>query len=285
VGNPPKLIYEQMAQQEVPYDYDILPSNWIGQFKLWNALLADSSMVDSSGVFYVFDSLAQNSRYAYLTDIETQIAEGNFDSAITMMGYNIDSMTNTNMDSVTQVRMADGVAADYIVENYLNFYSLYMKYITNSLSGTDSAAVMGLAGLWPQENGTVVYQARALYSAIYNDLSVFNDDSCMSLDSTYIGERHSNPQSGGLVQNNGGQVYKLFPNPNNGNLSLSQLIPDIQLVNVNIWDALGRNIYKQSLTFTSTTQTLQLGNILPGIYLMKLTDGKGRNFIFKFTVE
>jgi hypothetical protein len=279
-------LYQQITQEQILYPGDVIPNNWIGQFAIWQNIVADTTLLDSSTVLAVFASLAQNSRFAYLTDMETQLAEGNFDSVETMLTFPIDSMANTSTDSVSQVKMADGPGADFIVQNYQQFYSLYIKYMQDTLNGSDSLGIQALASLCPEINGTVVYQARALYSLVFNDLSVFNDDSCMDVDSTYSAERHSNAQGGGnAVQSNNGQVYKLFPNPNNGSFTISQSTLDIQPVHAAIFDVVGRNIYEQNLLFNNGTDNLRLNTFVPGVYLLKLKDAEGREFRFKFVIE
>jgi hypothetical protein len=49
-------------------------------------------------------------------------------------------------------------------------------------------------------------------------------------------------------------------------------------------DALGRIIYRGEQTFNDKKANLQIGNISPGMYLLKLIDGKGQRFNFKFVV-
>ncbi len=70
-----------------------------------------------------------------------------------------------------------------------------------------------------------MFQARALYSEIYNNLTIFNDDSCMDADTKYIAARH-NPNPSIKPAKSDVQKYSLMPNPNNGNIILRQLIPD-----------------------------------------------------------
>jgi uncharacterized protein YjdB len=281
--------YEYAAQQAIPYPYNSVASNWMGQFALWNSMQVDTTITDSSTVLHVFDSIAESgSRYAYLTDIATQIELGNFDSATTMLGYNIDSMANTDTDVVTGVRMADNTDADNIVINYQNFFGLYIKYMDTLLTSTDSLSILALAQLCPERNGTVVYQARALYSFIYNDLSMFNDDSCITADTSYIAERHSKPTVPGdssITQVNAGQQYKLYPNPSHGLITVLQNVPDKLPVHAEIWNGWGMSIYKSDLLFNGSIDQIRLANVTPGLYLLKLTDSEGRKFIFKFVEE
>ena len=217
--------------------------------------------------------------------MEALLNNGNYDSVTTMLGYNIDSMANTGFDSLTQVAMADSIGADNIVQNYQSFFGLYMKYATASLSSDDSLSIFALAQLCPELNGTVVFQARALYSQMFNNLSMFNDDSCLDIDSNYIAGRHSNPIHGGEQSKIDIQQYKLLPNPNDGNLTLYQLLEDNQPVKVEIWNALGICVYKNDLNFIGGADRLHLSNASPGLYLVRLTDNKGREFVLKFVLE
>jgi hypothetical protein len=81
------------------------------------------------------------------------------------------------------------------------------------------------------------------------------------------------------------QEYKLFPNPNDGNFTLSQLIPDEQPVHAEIFDMIGRSIYQSSFQFNNGMNHLKLRNFAPGVYLLKLKDAQQREFKFKFAIE
>ncbi len=105
----------------------------------------------------------------------------------------------------------------------------------------------------------------------------------MGGDTTYIAERHGPPATNTQEDKNT-QQYTLYPNPNAGNLILLQKIADTQPVATEIWDAMGRNINKQNLTFTGGSYNLQLGRIAPGV-LIQMRDSIGRSFEFKFVVE
>lgn len=147
--------------------------------------------------------------------MESLLAAGDFDSVTTMLGYDIDAMANTAYDVTNQIDMADGLSANFIVENYRQFYNLYMKYATTTLNGSDSLDLFALAGLCPQIHGGVVHQARALYSLVYNDLSMFDDDSCLDADTGYIAGKHY-PKDKDRARFGEQQNYSLFPNPNDG---------------------------------------------------------------------
>lgn len=269
-----------MAEQHVNYMYNIVPANWIAQYALWKMTVFDTAMVDSSAVIQRFQHMADSiGRFRYLTNIETALNDGNLTLANALLSTNIDLMVNTAYDSATGVRIADDSATDFIVQNYQQFYRLYINYETGTFSTEDSTRLFALAQLCPEVNGTVVYQARALYSGIFNDYSMYNDDSCMNADSTYIGERHS--ETG--TQNE--QEYMLWPNPNNGSISLGQTIPDNKPVKAEIWNEVGMAVYQDELQFSGGRDQLHMMNAAPGLYLLRLTDSKNRVFTLKFVVQ
>jgi hypothetical protein len=277
---------ESIAQQAIHYTDNIIPNNWMGQNKLWEAMMLDSSMADSSVVLSVFQSLAQNSRYAYLSALQNQLITGNFDSARIMLSYNIDSMANTSIDTITQVRLADNIGADNIIENYMSFCNLYMKFVLDSLSGSDSLSIISLANLCPQRNGTVVYQARALYSFIYNDLSIFNDDSCIDADTSYIASRQSF-NSNNIIDsiNIDNQNYNIYPNPNNGLFILTEKVSDGLPVNARILNSIGMTVFSGELIFDINTCLIEMRFLPKGIYLMRITSYKNKNVTIKFVID
>ncbi len=262
----------------------VIPNNWIGQYQVWENMQQDTSATDSSVVLQMFDTLAQGSRYAFLTSIEADISNGDFADATTLLNSGRDTIPDMDSDIVTNVRLADDATATPIVENYMTFYREYINYVNGTLSGSDSLQILALSQLCPEINGTVVYQARALYSFIYNDLSMFNDDSCVNTDTVDIAARHgiSPTLSNGEVI---AQKYSLIPNPNNGNFTIMQTIKDEMPVKAEILNSVGMNVYKGNLLFNAGIDKLQMLNTIPGLYLLRLTDNKGQKYLIKFVVE
>jgi hypothetical protein len=133
-------------------------------------------------------------------------------------------------------------------------------------------------------NGSAVFQARALYSEIYNALSIFNDDSCLDVDTNYIAERHNtNPSIHQTTTDN--QRYSIYPNPNDGNFLLQQFVLDNNPVQIKIFDAIGRNIYSDEMLFTNAKGNLNMSNYVSGMYLLEISDSKNRVFRFKFVIN
>jgi len=141
-----------------------------------------------------------------------------------------------------------------------------------------------------------VYKARALYDIVFDTLRIFvsncsgemmGERMAHGTDSTDLTPGLSKNGEGGImsVTDASGQKYALFLNPNDGNFILQQAVPDNEPVEVEVCDAVGRTIYKEKLLFSDAMSNIQIGNVASGLYLLHVTDSKGRMFKFKFVKE
>ena len=198
------------------------------------------------------------------------------------MSNDIDAFVNTSTDSATGVVMVDKPEADYVVGNYLAYYGLYGKYLYDTLTGDDSVQIATLAGLCPNADGMVVYQARYLYSLFGGSVNV-SDDDCAGSDAKHsnTSPNYSNTSFGDL----NGQSYRLYPNPNNGNINIVQKQGDDREVRAEILSATGQNLYTGTLHFNQQNTKVHIQNINSGLYMLQLTDADGKVFNLKFVVQ
>lgn len=261
---------------------------WNSQYELWQEMLADDSLATASDTLAAFYAMAGNSRYAFFTDIEKSIAADDMATAQSLLdSVGIDDPANPGYDSATGAKMWDIVSPDIdaIVQNYRDYYQLYITYKTDTL--TDSTALARLAAIandCPITGGAIVYKAQALYRLVYDDLQVFNAE-CP--DSTETGEDSTGEKSNYpdvIGAENGGQRYELLPNPNNGQFVIHQQTVDEDAVTAEVYDMTGRLLLKQRLLFANKENTLA-ANSVPGVYILKLHDSKGRIFTFKYVVQ
>ncbi len=82
-----------------------------------------------------------------------------------------------------------------------------------------------------------------------------------------------------------GQIYSLYPNPNDGYLTLVQMIQDTSAKSIDISDVLGKSVLKEPVAFREKSYNLHLENIAAGMYMTSIIDSKGRKYIFKFVKQ
>jgi len=285
---------EEVALNTVPF----VPSggngniySWMSQMNLYNylqvdtVLLSDSSFYinpvkDSSAILYEFDTMAHGTRFEYLATTTNKIAQGLFTSA--QCALNSPPSANPKIDMTTGVTVADNTDADYIFSNYTNYLQLLLKYLQGTMIHKDSVAVVTLAALCPSLNGTVVYNARTLYNLLFDDIGLWNDDSTCSVSGGGEGRGILPSVHSGTDTK---QKYSLYPNPNNGNITLLQQIKDESPVKVNVFNAEGQCIYANKLLFKANMARLNLYGVVPGLYVVQLRDSAGNNYSFKFIVN
>jgi Secretion system C-terminal sorting domain len=193
-----------------------------------------------------------------------------------------DSMANTSTDSATGVQMADDPTADTVVQCYRNYDALYIRYLKNTMSLADTAQVEWLAKQCPFTHGAVVYKARVLHDVINNAQKIFSFD-CDAYDRG--GDREVGTTSTTVVAESDGQKYTLSPNPNSGSFTLRQAITDDLPVNIEVLNIVGQSVFTSKVIFVSGRNNVKLLDVAPGLYLISLSDSKGRNFKFKFFIQ
>jgi len=279
-------VSQGLVQQGLFFPMHRSQNYWNGQFAVYESILRDSALADTSAVFAAFQAMATNSRYALLTQIEGALASGDTAGAQTILNnFSVDSMANVQNDTATGVQMADDTTADAIVVNYRQYYQLYINYQEGTLSSSDSTALTALANLCPITGGNVVFKARALYDIVYDTLVIFPDNCPDSVIYDSAAERMSHPTGVKAITDSKGQQYILYPNPNDGNFILQQGVADDEPVQAEVWDVTGRVLYKDNLQFTDLNAKMRVVNAVPGMYLMQLTDSKAQIFRFKFVVQ
>ena len=281
IANGKLLPFESAATNQGFFAGNSGLTQFLGQMQLYQYMPLDSALFDSSSILPIFFANAANSRIGYLNNIENYIVQGYLDSARVLLKTDVPG--NPSFDYPTGVVIDDSGAADGVVANYKNFYGAYINYLDSSMTGTDSSTIVTLAGMCPNTDGAVVYQARALYAVLYNDLTLFNDTTCYNP----VPDKHGKaaPSATSEVASEQKQSYRLYPNPNNGLLYVAQATPDAKPVQAKVWNENGQCIYKGELIFKANTLRLVLGDRTPGLYLLELMDSEGNNYALKFVVN
>ncbi len=244
---------------------------WIAQKLAYDQLIQAPQLAENSIALSKFMSLAANSRFKYVNDMMGNIGRSN-----SMLEANGGAVTNTTGDEVTGVKMADGSDVDFIVRNYEQYAHLYKAYLDGNFNERDQQQLSILAHKCPNTDGEAVYSARSLYGVVTSDYSIIGNGTCDS-QALYT----NGPDNTFHLE----QGYDLFPNPNNGKITLIQHLAESQLVQAEIWNAVGTSTYKGQLQFAGGKANLQLNNCPPGMYVLQLLDEQGHRYAFKFTVN
>jgi hypothetical protein len=126
-------------------DYGEAAQSWMAQLALWQTLQAEPDLLDSSAVLQAFDSLAQGSRFAWITTLENALAAGDYDLAQLMLVAPPQAQGVVVGSSDGSALLMDTDAGDAVFANYAAFYGLYLHYAAGSLSAEDSAQLDDLA--------------------------------------------------------------------------------------------------------------------------------------------
>ncbi len=194
--------------------------------------------------------VADNTTYRYL-DANPSVKNSN---TAYINFYN--AKANSSMDKFKQVEASlyngqiaqaqsinNSVSAVNLVEdNYKNYYTVFTKYKNGNFTSADSATLINLAKLCPGMDGSIVYQARALYNLIYKTVKVYKED-CNTASSN--GSRLKNDVSNNETLKNNWNV-ELFPNPTKGNFTLVSKV-ESEVLTVTITDITGKLIYSNTV--------------------------------------
>lgn len=221
--------------------------------------------------------------------MEDTLAQGNYTDANVMIFDSIASAAPASWqyDTATGATITDDTNDDNIVANYRGFYYLYSQYMNGAMTGSDTSSVVALANLCPMHDGLVVYQARALYTLVFDSIKVFDDSYCACIpdsivvDTTGKGYRTANT----VKKITTTQQYTLYPDPNDGNITILQSIADIEPMQIQVWNEIGKQEFKKQLCFTEKKLQLQLKGLNEGVYILLITDSKGTTNSIKFTVH
>lgn len=89
----------------------------------------------------------------------------------------------------------------------------------------------------------------------------------------------------GINEVQDGVSLSIYPNPNQGNFTVSISTDDRIAGNVTVIDQLGRTVYTQSVDVVGTKQIpLSLGNIAPGVYMLAVNTANGKT-VKQFSIK
>ena len=140
-------------------------------------------------------------------------------------------------------------------------------------SGTPAVATVDGSG-----NVTGVSAGSALIS--------YTVGSCTSTQSVFVSNCTRTGNGSTSVEDNSGvQTYTLYPNPSNGNITITQGITDDVTMDVKVINYVGATVYTGRLPFSNGKATMNIDAVNSGMYLVQIADNKGGVQSFKMIIE
>ena len=196
--------------------------------------------------------------------LESSNLQAFYDStALSNKGVLLDAEKASNDgDTVLLSQKLNLVAPFDLVEyNYKLFYNLCLNVKNASFSNTDSLELFYLVSACPDVDGSVVYQARALFNAIYACAETF-ESNCVANTAKSM---HDNTEDLEEID-----LIRVYPNPNNGEFDIYFNQLDEKLVQVSIRDLSGKEIYFAERIVEGNVLKISL-NATSGLYYLELT--------------
>ena len=233
---------KSLAYDSTQYEQYEEQLKYFGQIAAYDVLdSTDALSHDTTGLLHSFYDSAKVANMGLLKDVGKYIAANNYSAANTKNA---------------QVYPNNTVEANQKAINY--YYLLSLMDSTYQYSSTDSSAIYAIAAQCPTEAGTAVWEARVLYYTIINNIIDF-EDNCEAIGKSL---NHKGNKSIIKVSDN----FKLYPNPNDGNMTLEYHIQDNDIATVSIYDLTGRMIKLYPLNTKSTKLDINENELGSGIY-------------------
>lgn len=241
----------------------IYPSDeilYIAKTFAYRFLSVNDSLKNAHGTLLEFYNDLSGSSIDDFTQIELKINEADFSAVESLLG----SISTVGFHQVET--------------NYYNFYTLYLKFRkgVDPLTITDIENLKTLSDLCPGDNGSAVYQARALYQLATG--SVYNGpESC--------DEGSSRPGPSELIQSIQHKTWDvdLFPNPANSAIKIVGK-NESERLNICIKDLTGRTLLSTSLVTKEFITNLDL-HLINGAYFIIVQNSENEVVVKKLLIS
>lgn len=156
-----------------------------------------------------------------------------------------------------------------------------LNYANQTLTTADSITVINLSNGCPFIDGSVVYQARALYNVMFDTYQVFLDNCDENTNTSRLmkQEEEETKDLSSLFD------AAIFPNPGTSNFNIATFGLTEGNVDITVCDVNGRTVYenKQPVVNALTNFTI---DVTSGVYFVKIYDSVlNKTLIKKLVVQ
>jgi hypothetical protein len=275
--NPaPLALLNNIATDNITYTATIAETKEINKNMLYENLAATPTLVAASNTLSSFYVTNQTLTRGLYNNIVSNLAQGNWAQATSLLsGFN---------------------PATNIEQNYKTYYDISKKYYSlTPLTFIDKLNLLILCYQCPFTDGTVVYEARALYNQIYQTTEQYNDNNCVPLGYVWGRTTGANGNENSdleqeLISHEKAMkqkftltpVYELYPNPAQNEVSIYALNNSGKL-DVTIQDVSGKILLQKTINTNVNGTILEL-NLLNGIYFVNLINETGNKTVKKLVI-
>jgi hypothetical protein len=216
----------------------------------FEAVKLDSMLLDSSNVLFDFYSNNSASSFEKIYSIQKLLSHGELAFA---------SLSNSIFNPENNIE-----------DNYKRYNEIYVKFKEGNAVAADSSNLKEIANKCPYTDGTVVYQARALFNLIFDIKDEY-------LDLCNEGNAAKSMMIE-VVNDNDGELL-LYPNPTKEDVYIKTDDSNLEKVAIEICDASGKIVFEnRSIDMISGVGHFKL-NITNGIYFVKIFLGNSDEFV------
>jgi len=246
-GDDTKELLTQIVQDSVNMGGNFVDeANWQSKQQVFLMLKEDSSLLIGAQELQQFYVETPLTGIGKVTSTDEQLSQTNTSSA---------ALDNQSITPEVQPE-----------QNYKDVNDIYISLLDgNAIDSLQYQMLESIAMQCPQQGGIAVYRARALLEVIDDNIRQW-DDNCSS---------SSRLASGSPSENSSGQTPDVFlyPNPNDGNMTLSYILPEHQQGKLVVYDLMGNVVSTTTLASGSQQQSINLSQLSSGVYYYQVTYG------------
>lgn len=162
----------------------------------------------------------------------------------------------------------------------VGLYHVNQTYVNDAGSAAGSVLYVRSTPITYNPNGTYSNAGGAAYATGTTIITTTGTSSYSCPDS---GPKEFN--GGEVINNAATESYHIFPNPNDGNMTISNESGSDGVVDLIIVNAVGATVYQSKMEFAGGRSVLQLNDVAPGLYLVEILDNSGHRFTQRLIVQ
>jgi hypothetical protein len=226
-------------------------TQYLRKQQVYQTLRFDPSWTVGSPVLQQFFNTYQPANPGAIENVDDELSANNLNGA---------SISNSGITPV-----------NLIEQNHRTVNAIYASLATGAAATPQQVGdLQAIAWQCPLEGGNAVYRARTLLCLVMDEV-IFFDDSCVVLSTARMQQPES--EQAPAVKSSGN--CKVYPNPNDGNMTLEYEAQENQSGEFAIFDMTGRQVATYQLLPGNNRMEINLTGLSTGMYFYKMVlDGQ-----------